>query len=256
MFTMGDVARMSTSEFGEMTLYKLFGVNAELLIDHAWGWEPCTIADIKSYRPETNSLSSGQVLQEATEPETARLITWEMADMLALDLAGKGLVTDQITLTVGYDVENLRRDDIMRSYTGKVVLDHYGRAVPVHAHGTANLTALVSSSKLITEAAVELFDRITDGMLLVRRLTICANRVVPADSVREECRQLDFFTDFEEEEKRRSAEETALRRENDLQYAVLGLKARYGKNAVLRGADFLDGATARSRNQQIGGHRA
>ena len=256
MFTMGDVARMSTSEFGEMTLYKLFGVNAELLIDHAWGWEPCTIADIKSYRPETNSLSSGQVLQEATEPETARLITWEMADMLALDLAGKGLVTDQITLTVGYDVENLRRDDIMRSYTGKVVLDHYGRAVPIHAHGTANLIAPVSSSKLITEAAVELFDRITDGMLLVRRLTICANRVVPADSVREECRQLDFFTDFEEEEKRRSAEETALRRENDLQYAVLGLKARYGKNAVLRGANFLDGATARSRNQQIGGHRA
>ena len=256
MFTMGDVARMSTSEFGERALYKFFGVNAELLIDHAWGWEPCTIADIKSYRPETNSISSGQVLQEATEPETARLITWEMADALALDLAAKGLVTDQITLTVGYDVENLRREDIMQNYKGKVVLDHYGRAVPVHAHGTANLTAKMSSSKLITEAAAELFDRITDGVLLVRRLTICANRVVPAESVRHEQRQLDFFTDFEDEQRRRSREEAALRREKSLQLAVLRMKERYGRNAVLRGADFCDGATARSRNQQIGGHRA
>ena len=256
MFTMGDVARMSTSEFGERTLYKLFGVNAELLIDHAWGWEPCTIADIKGYRPDTNSISSGQVLTEATEPDTARLITWEMADMLALDLTGKGLVTDQITLTIGYDVENLRREDIIRSYSGKVVLDHYGRAVPVHSHGTANLTAPVSSSKLITEAVMELFDRITDGMLLVRRLTICANRVVPADSVREEMRQLDLFTDFEEEERRRNAEETALRRENSLQLAMLGIKEKYGKNAVLRGANLCDGATAVSRNMQIGGHRA
>ncbi len=256
MFTMGDVARMSTSDFGERVLYKLFGVNAELLIDHAWGWEPCTIADIKGYRPETNSISSGQVLTEATEPDTARLITWEMADMLSLELAGKGLVTDQITLTIGYDVENLRRDDIMRSYKGRVVLDHYGRAVPVHAHGTANLELPVSSSKLISEAAVELFDRITDGLLLVRRITICANRVVPAESVREECRQLDFFTDFEEEECRRNRAETALKRENSLQLAMLGIKAKYGKNAVLRGTNFCDGATARSRNQQIGGHRA
>ncbi|MBP5578246.1 MAG: DNA methylase [Ruminococcus sp.] len=256
MFTMGDVARMSTSEFGERTLYKLFGVNAEFLIDHAWGWEPCTIADIKGYRPDTNSISSGHVLTEATEPDTARLITWEMADMLALDLTGKGLVTDQITLTIGYDVENLRREDIIRSYSGRVVLDHYGRAVPVHSHGTANLTAPVSSSKLITEAVMELFDRITDGMLLVRRLTICANRVVPADSVREEMRQLDLFTDFEEEERRRNAEETALRRENSLQLAMLGIKEKYGKNAVLRGANLCDGATAVSRNMQIGGHRA
>ena len=256
MFTMGDVARASTTEFGERTLYRLFGVNAELLIDHAWGWEPCTIADIKSYRPETNSISSGQVLQEATEPDTARLITWEMADMLSLDLAGKGLVTDQMTLTIGYDVENLRRDDIMRGYKGKVVLDRYGRAVPVHSHGTINLEAPVSSTKLITEAAVELFDRITDGRLLMRRITICANRVVPAESVAEEQRQLDFFTDFEENERRRSAAEAALLREKSLQLALLGIKERYGKNAVLRGANLCDGATARSRNQQIGGHRA
>ncbi|MBP5461764.1 MAG: DNA methylase [Lachnospiraceae bacterium] len=254
MRTMGDVARMSVQN--EEVLYRMFGVNAELLIDHAWGWEPCTIADIKGYRPETNSISSGQVLTEATEPDTARLITWEMADMLALDLTGKGLVTDQITLTIGYDVENLRREDIIRSYSGRVVLDHYGRAVPVHSHGTANLTAHVSSSKLITEAAMELFDRITDGMLLVRRLTICANRVVPADSVREEMRQLDLFTDFEEEERRRNAEETALRRENSLQLAMLGIKEKYGKNAVLRGANLCDGATAVLRNMQIGGHRA
>ena len=256
IFTMGDIARMSVLELGERSLYRMFGVNAELLIDHAWGWEPCTIADIKAYRPGTNSISSGQVLQEATPGSTARLITWEMADALSLDLAGRGLVTDQLTLTVGYDVENLRRDYIMEHYTGEVRLDHYGRPVPVHAHGTVNLTAPVSSSRLITEAAVELFDRITDGILLVRRLTLCANRVVPASSLRSECRQLDFFTDPEEEERRINAEKAELRRENDLQRAMLRMKERYGKNAVLRGANLCDGATARSRNQQIGGHRA
>ena len=256
IFTMGDIARMSTSEFGETALYKMFGVNAELLIDHAWGWEPCTIADVKSYRPETNSLSSGQVLQEATPSDTARLITWEMADMMSLELVGKGLVTDQLTLTIGYDVENLRREDIRRSYEGGVTLDHYGRAVPVHAHGTINLTAPVSSSKLITEAAVELFDRITDGLLLVRRITICANRVVPEKSVREECHQLDLFTDPEEQERRIRAKEAALRREKNLQLAMLRMKKRYGKNAVLRGTNFCEGATGRSRNRQIGGHRA
>ncbi len=256
IFTMGDIARMSTSEFGEKALYKMFGVNAELLIDHAWGWEPTTIADIRSYRPENNSISSGQVLQEATENDTARLITWEMADLLSLDLVGKGLVTDQLTLTIGYDVNNLRREDVMRSYEGKVTLDHYGRAVPVHSHGTINLTAPVSSSKVITEAAVELFDRITDGILWVRRITICANRVVPAESVREEFHQLDFFTDPEEEQRRREAEERELRRERSLQLAMLDIKERYGKNALLRGANFRDGATARMRNQQIGGHRA
>ena len=256
IFTMGDIARMSTSEFGEKALYKMFGVNAELLIDHAWGWEPTTIADIRSYRPENNSISSGQVLQEATENDTARLITWEMADLLSLDLGGTGLVTDQLTLTIGYDVHNLRREDVMRSYEGKVTLDHYGRAVPVHSHGTINLTAPVSSSKVITEAAVELFDRITDGILWVRRITICANRVVPAESVREEFHQLDFFTDPEEEQRRREAEERELRRERSLQLAMLDIKERYGKNALLRGANFRDGATARMRNQQIGGHRA
>ncbi len=256
IFTMGDIARMSTSEFGEKALYKMFGVNAELLIDHAWGWEPTTIADIRSYRPENNSISSGQVLQEATENDTARLIIWEMADLLSLDLVGKGLVTDQLTLTIGYDVNNLRREDVMRSYEGKVTLDHYGRAVPVHSHGTINLNAPVSSSKVITEAAVELFDRITDGILWVRRITICANRVVPAESVREEFHQLDFFTDPEEEQRRREAEERELRRERSLQLAMLDIKERYGKNALLRGANFRDGATARMRNQQIGGHRA
>lgn len=256
IFTMGDIARMSTSEFGEKALYRMFGVNAELLIDHAWGWEPCTIADIKSYRPETNSISSGQVLQEATPCATARLIAWEMADALSLELAGKGMVTDQLTLTIGYDVENLRRSYIMERYTGEVRLDRYGRPVPVHSHGTVNLKAPVSSSRLITEAAMELFDRIADDILLVRRLTICANRIVPAKSVREEIRQLDFFTDFEEEERRRNAEKEELRRENSLQLAMLRMKERYGKNAVLRGTNLCEGATARSRNQQIGGHRA
>ena len=256
IFTMGDIARMSTSEFGEKALYKMFGINAELLIDHAWGWEPCTIADIKGYVPENSSMSSGQVLQEATENEAARLIIWEMADMLSLDLVSKGLVTDQITLTVGYDVKNLRIDDIKRSYNGKVKLDHYGRAVPAHAHGSTNLGAYMSSSRHITEAAVKLFECITDERLLIRRLTICANRVVYADSVCEEQHQLDFFTDFEEEERRRSAKKEELQRENRLQLAMLKMKERYGKNAVLRGANFCEGATARSRNQQIGGHRA
>lgn len=256
IFTMGDIARMSTSEFGESALYRMFGVNAELLIDHAWGWEPCTIADIKDYRPESSSISSGQVLQEATLNDTARLITWEMADLLSLDLAGKGLVTGKLTLTIGYDVENLRRDDIIQSYKGKVVLDHYGRAVPAHAHGTINLTAPVSSSKLITEAAVELFDRITDALLSVRRITICAEGVRPESAVCEEQRQLDFFTDFEEEERRRTAGEAALRRENSLQLAMLDIKERYGRNAVLRGTNLCEGATACSRNQQIGGHSA
>lgn len=256
LFTMGDIARFSASEFGERALYKMFGVNAELLIDHAWGWEPCTIADVKSYRPETNSISSGQVLQEATECSTARLITWEMADMLALDLLGKGLVTDQLTLTIGYDVKNLQNEDMRRSYEGKVVLDHYGRPVPVHAHGTINLDAPVSSSKIITEAMMELFDRITDCRLLVRRITVNANRVVPESSVKEEIIQLDFFSDPEENEKLRLQEQAELRREKNLQLAMLRMKERYGKNAVLRGSNLCDGATAMSRNRQIGGHRA
>ena len=256
LFTMGDIARMSTSEIGEKTLYKMFGVNAELLIDHAWGWEPCTIADIKSYRPETNSMSSGQVLQEATPCETARLITWEMADMMSLDLVRKGMVTDQLTITIGYDVENLRRDDILQNYKGKIVLDHYGRPVPIHSHGTFNLKAPVSSSKIITEATMELFDHIVDKELLVRRLTVCANRIVPADSICENCRQLDFFTDFEEEERLRCMEKEKLLREKRLQLAMLRMKDRYGKNAVLRGANLCEGATARLRNRQIGGHRA
>jgi DNA polymerase V len=179
-----------------------------------------------------------------------------MADMMSLDLVRKGMVTDQLTLTIGYDVENLRRDDILQNYKGKVVLDRYGRAVPVHSHGTVNLKASVSSSKLITEAAMELFDRIADRELLVRRLTICANRIVLAESLREEEQQLDFFTDFEEEERRRSAEKEELLREKSLQLAMLRMKVRYGKNAVLRGANLCDGATARSRNRQIGGHRA
>ena len=216
----------------------------------------CTIADVKSYRPETNSISSGQVLQEATECSTARLITWEMADMLALDLLGKRLVTDQLTLTIGYDVKNLQNEDTRRSYEGKVVLDHYGRAVPAHAHGTVNLGAPVSSSKLITEAMMELFDRIADCRLLVRRITVNANRVVPESSVREEVIQLDFFSDPVENEKIRLQEQAELRREKNLQLAMLRMKERYGKNAVLRGSNLCDGATAMSRNRQIGGHRA
>ena len=199
LYTMGDVARFSMSDYGEDTLYRLFGVNAELLIDHAWGWEPCLISDIKAYRPQNSSLSSGQVLSCPTAPETARLIVWEMADMLALDLVEKGLVTDSIVLTVGYDVENLKNEQLAAAYTGEVKSDYLGRRVPKHAHGTIALGGLTSSSKRLTAAAMELFDRIYDLRFTARRLNIVACNVVDeglADD-REEYRQLSFFSDVQ-----------------------------------------------------------
>ena len=254
LYTMGDIARCSLGKPGEYysedLLYKLFGVNAELLIDHAWGWEPCTIADIKAYKPESNSLGSGQVLQEPYPYEKAKLVANEMAESLALDLVAKGLVTDQIVATIGYDRCN-------EEYKGEYSVDRYGRKVPKHAHGTANLGRQTASEKLIKKAVAELFERIVDRSLSVRRLYITATHVVPESQKREgTVRQLDLFTDEETEEKRRQAEDAELAREKKRQEAVLEIKNKYGKNAILKGMNLEEGATAKNRNEQIGGHKA
>lgn len=258
MYTMGDVARCSVGgpeePRNERLLYKLFGVNAELLIDHAWGWEPCTIADIKAYKPENKSICSGQVFQGPCTHETTRLIVREMADAMALDLVDKGLVTDQIVLTVGYDRENLTRPEIASKYTGAVAKDHYGRSVPKHAHGTYNLPEAASASSAITEAAVELFDRISDPSLLARRVTLTANRVTSeADAdMNMPPEQMDLFSDGRALAKRRAA----LAREQNIQKAVIRLKKKYGKNTLFKGMNMQEGATGLTRNRQIGGHRA
>jgi DNA polymerase V len=253
LYTMGDVARCSVQD--EDLLYKLFGVNAELLTDHAWGWEPCTIAEIKAYKPGANSIGSGQVLQSPYTFEKARVVVREMTDLLVLDLVDKGLVTDQMVLTVGYDIENLKDPERRKSYKGSVTKDHYGRGdVPKHAHGTANLKKPTSSTKLILEAASALYDRIVDKSLLVRRVNITANHVVPEASVPKDAafEQLDLFTNYEAAE----AEASGLEREKKRQKAILKIKKKYGKNAILKGMNFEDGATTIERNNQIGGHKA
>ena len=258
LHTMGDIARCSVgkpSEFyNEDLLYRIFGVGAELLIDHAWGWESCTMADIKAYRPASNSLGSGQVLHCAYRADKARLVLREMADALSLDLVDKGLVTDQIVLTVGYDVDNLT--DPARCYKGPVVTDHYGRKIPKHAHGSINLGRYTASTKEILQAASDLFDRIVDASLLVRRLNITANHVVyEARLPAEGPEQLSLFEEQEELD-RKAAEEAARRREKSMQQAMLNIKKKYGKNAILKGMNYEEGATARDRNGQIGGHKA
>lgn len=262
LFTMGDVARCSIGKSNEYhneeILYKLFGINAEMLIDHAWGWEPCTIADVKAYKPSTNSLGSGQVLQHPYNFDKAKLIVREMTDLLVLDLVDKNLVTDQMVLTIGYDAQNLSNPEISRSYRGDITTDHYGRKIPKHAHGIANLNRQTSSTKLILDAVMELYDRIVDKKLLVRRVNITANHVVDENSVvkTESAEQLDLFTDYEEVQKKRTEEEAALEREKQAQKAVLNIKKRYGKNAILRGMNLQEGAMTVERNKQIGGHKA
>ncbi len=252
MFTMGDVAQMSLTQYGEDRLYKLFGVNAELLIDHAWGWEPCTIADVKAYKPQSNSLSSGQVLSCPYNFEKAKLVTREMTDLLVLDLVEKQLVTDQVVLTIGYDIENLKDPQRAKSYKGAVTTDHYGRSVPKHAHGTQNIGRQTSASSLIEKAVMELFDRVVDKNLLVRRINICVNHLVPEDSVQDCGEQLTLFTDYEALEKKKAD----LAKERSRQEAILSIRKRFGKNAILRGMNFEEGATAKERNHQIGGHKA
>ena len=258
LHTMGDVARCSLGGAGEFhneaLLYKLFGVNAELLIDHAWGWEPCTISDIKAYKPESNSVGSGQVLHCAYTAEKAKLIVREMTDLLVLDLVDKGLVTDQMVLTVGYDIENLTDPRRRSAYRGEVTTDPYGRKIPKHAHGTANLGRRTSSTRLITDAVMELFDRIVDGNLLVRRINLVANHVLPEAAVQQELAfdQLDLFSDLVAKE----AEEARQAREKRRQQALLTIRKKYGKNAILKGMNYEEGATTRERNAQIGGHKA
>ncbi|MBP5500276.1 MAG: DNA methylase [Bacteroidales bacterium] len=254
--TMGKIARCSLRN--EELLYNLFGVNAELLIDHAWGWEPCTMEAVKAYRPETNSLSHGQVLQSAYDFKKARVVTQEMADGIALELVDKRLVTNQLVLTISYDSESLSDPEIRAKYHGPVTIDYYGRKAPKHAHGTANLERMTSSSRLITEAVMALYDRIVNPDLLVRRINITTNNVIEESKASEHNMpiQLDLFTDYEELERKNNEEKAVLEKERKMQEAVLSIKKRFGKNAILKGLNFEEGATAKERNQQIGGHKA
>ena len=257
MYTMGDVALCSVKREG--LLYKLFGVNAELLIDHAWGWEPVTMDYVKAYRPETNSLSSGQVLTEPYTFQKARVVVREMADTTALNLVSKRLVTDQLVLTVGYDIESLTNPDIRAKYHGDVTTDHYGRQVPKHAHGTVNLGKHTSSTSKIMEAVASLYDRIVNPDLLIRRLTLSTNHIISEEDARKTSSspiQLDLFTDYEALEAQRKTEEEAQTRERRMQETLLSIKSKYGKNSILRGLNLEEGATAIERNKQIGGHKA
>ncbi len=264
LLTMGDIARCSLGGAGdyhnEALLYRLFGVNAELLIDHAWGWEPCTIADVKAYRPDSSSIGAGQVLPCPYTFEKARLVAWEMAEQLSLELAEKRLATRLISLTVGYDVDNLKDPERREKYDGEVKLDRYGRAVPKHAHGTEDLELFTASTRLISNAVTRLFERIADRHLLIRRLYLTAEGVVDEASAQEqpedETEQLDLFTDYDARRAEREAQREILERERRLQQAILGVKNKFGKNAILKGTNFVEGATARERNGKIGGHKA
>ncbi len=262
LYTMGDIARCSLGKpsdyYNEDLLYRLFGINAELLIDHAWGWEPCTIADIKSYEPENNSLGHGQVLQEPYNFEKARLVIREMTDLLVLELVDKGLVCDQIVLTVGYDIENITDPTRRSAYQGPVVTDVYGRKIPKHAHGSIGLGGYTSSTKKITEAVIELYDRIMDPDLLVRRMNVVANHVISEERAMTEkvVEQIDLFTNYEQLEKQQEEESTARNKEKRMQQAMIGIKKKFGKNAILKGMNLQEGATAIERNATIGGHKA
>jgi DNA polymerase V len=262
LFTMGDIARCSIGKsnelYNEELLYKLFGINAELLIDHAWGYEPCTMEQVKAYKPETNSVCSGQVLHCPYDYEKAKLIVKEMTDQMVLDLVDKRLVTDQIVLTVGYDIENLTDPVRRKAYKGAVTTDQYGRKIPKHAHGTIHLKLPTSSARLIMQGAMELYDGIVDKNLLIRRLYITAEHAMEEKKVQkqETYEQLSLFTDYEAVEKEREKEVKNLEKEKRLQQAMLDIKKKYGKNAILKGMNLEEGATAIERNRQIGGHKA
>ena len=256
MFTMGDIARMSLRS--ENFLYKLFGVNAELLIDHAWGWEPCTIAQVKAYRPETNSLSSGQVLTRAYTFAQARVVIQEMAEALALDLVDKNLATDHLTVTIGYDAESLVQPHIAAAYRGEVSVDHYGRRVPKHSHAGARLPEHTFSSQIIAHTVLSLFDSAADANLLFRRLNVTCGNVVSWQRALQlrPVPQLNLFSDRQAIQRQQQARSSALNKERRLMEATLQIKKKFGKNALLKGLNFADGATAKERNSQIGGHKA
>lgn len=262
LYTMGDIARCSigkpTDYYNEELLYKLFGINAELLIDHAWGYEPCTMEDVKTYKPETNSISSGQVLHCPYEFDKARLVVKEMTDLMVLDLVDKGLVTNQIVLTIGYDIENITDKNRSQNYKGTVTTNYYGKKVPKPAHGTTILPKQTSSTTLITNAVMELYDKIVNKKLLIRRINIVANKLVDEHSVKNanKYEQLDLFTDYEILKKQREKENAESEREKRMQNTILNIKKKFGKNAILKGMNLQEGATAKDRNNQIGGHKA
>lgn len=252
--TMGDIALVSHKN--EALLYHLLGVNAELLIDHAWGWEPVTMELVKAYRPETHSLSSGQVLHSAYTADKARYVILEMAYTVSLDLIDKRLCTSQITIDIGYDVESLINPDIRANYSGPIHLDHYGRRVPQHSRGTINLDTPTSSGSIISAKVAELFDRVINPSLLVRRLNISVNKLASESEKNARPRpvQLNLFTDYDEVRRAVALQEANLARERRRQEAELRIKKKFGKNAILKGLNYADGATQRQRNSQIGGH--
>ncbi len=250
IYTMGDIARISVQN--EELLYNLFGINAELLIDHSWGYEPVTIKHIKAYKPENNSISSGQVLHCPYNYEQTKLIVKEMTELLTLDLVEKGLVTNQIVLTVGYDIENLTDPFISNTYKGEITIDRYGRKIPKHAHGTVNLDHKTSSTKIIMEAVMKLYQRIMNKELLVRRINITANNIVDEETASKEkpYEQIDLFTNYEEKAEKRQEEKN----EKELQKAMIDIKKKYGKNAIIKGMNLQEDGTTIERNKQIGGH--
>lgn len=253
--TMGKIARLS--EQNEELLYRLFGINAELLIDHAWGWEPCTISDIKNYHPERHSYSQGQVLTRPFTSKQARVVVREMAEAMALNLFAKHKVVNQVVLTIGYDRESLTNPSVAQYYHGEIVKDHYGRLVPKQAHKSLKLEQHTSSSSQLIDAVSQLFDSIINPRLLIRRLNVTVNNVVGEESLKTNTpQQLDLFVDYEKAERQKKLKQQQFDKEQRIQKAQLMIKQRYGKNAILRGLNFADGATAIERNTQIGGHKA
>ncbi len=255
MFTMGDIARCSIDN--EDLLYKLFGINAELLIDHAWGWEPATIAEVKAYKPSSNSISSGQVLPEPYDYEQTELIVKEMTDLLTLDLVAKKLVTDQIVLSINYDVNNLNNPNIRDNYIGEITLDYYGRRVPKPSHGTINIDHQTSSSKIIINKIIELYEKITNKHLLVRRINIAFNNLVSEDKANNKVvyEQYDIFTNYNEVEKQKRKQKEEEKKDLELQRVIIGIKSKYGKNSILKGMNYIQGGRTIERNKQIGGHK-
>ncbi|MBR1386655.1 MAG: DNA methylase [Bacilli bacterium] len=255
MYTMGDVALNSIKN--EDLLYSLFGINAELLIDHAWGYEPCTIKDIKSYVPTTTSLSKGQVLTCPYIYKDARLVTREMVELLTLEMVEKNYITDTLVLTIGYDIENLKRSDIKTLYSGEYTKDHYGRTVPKQSHGTIRINHKTSSTKIITEHFIALFDRIANPLLLVRRINIAvANLEIKEEKKERLLKQFSLFDDFEKVDTKIKKEKEDEITENKIQKVIINIKNKYGKNSILKGMNLEHNATTIERNKQIGGHRS
>jgi len=255
MFTMGDVARMSLEN--EDLLFKLFGVNAEFLIDHAWGYEPCTISQAKKYKPATNSISQGQVLHSPYNYNNTKLIVKEMADNLSLELVQKKLLTSQIVLTIGYDIDNLTNPKILSKYDGEITTDMYGRKIPKHSHGTINIDHKTSSTKIIMEEVIKLFDRIVNPILLVRRINLTACNLIDERNYVEDKKseQLNLFTNYQLEEEKKEEQRKDEQNEKKIQKTLLEIKNKYGKNSILKGINYLDGATAKDRNEEVGGHK-